>query len=86
MADRLVALLGPGVGPEVPLLGRRAKIRVNGLREGERVAVTLQNGKGVVSSSIKEDGDHSIECGRMVSVSHEGTSIGLICEVIRGSI
>lgn len=80
LADRIVALLGPGRGPEVPLLGRRATWRVSGLNGcSEGVHCVVDQHKGVM---MYEDGEAELPAGKYARCIYEGES-SVICEIVR---
>lgn len=78
MADKLVALLGPGDGPRM-FTGRMSNLvaRVVNLTEG-CVSVSHDQGTTVIS----EVGNHQLPDTEFVQFSHKGKSKSLICTLL----
>lgn len=82
MSDRLVGLIGPGKGPQVPTWYRSSVAKIAGLRPGGTVLVHTEGG---VITKLDGDGVHAIPKSEYVQFEHEGDSKYLLCEVLRAN-
>lgn len=74
--QNIVALIGPGRGPEIPLRAHPAHAHVRGLDGGE-LKIRHLAGEMVVSS----DGIYPLPNSASVSVEYMGSNVGMVCSV-----
>lgn len=79
MSWSMVALIGPGVGPRIPISRKKAILRVSGREDGE-VRIF---GDGKLHETVNCNGNHALPDAEFVMVEYAGNSKTLIAEVIR---
>jgi hypothetical protein len=78
MVERLVALIGPGNGPQVHVKGfREPVLRIRQLTCGGHVVVVTDGQEQIIT----ESGDHTIPEARWLQCRHVGKSKKLTCVV-----
>jgi hypothetical protein len=85
MTKRSCALIGPGHGPRVNLVGT-AVVRVNGLGEAESAEVRLYDGHGQLVGHllVTNDGLHTLPDARFACVKYGGTNRKFLCVILMG--
>jgi hypothetical protein len=79
MVERLLALIGPGKGPQVRMKGfRKPILRVRQLTCGGHVIVKTDGGEKIIDQS----GDHELPESGWIQCQHVGKSKKLTCIVI----
>lgn len=78
MADKLVALLGPGDGPRL-FIGRMPTVvaRIVGLKDGE---VLIIHDQGTIV--VQNGGEYDLPESQFVQFKHDGKSKSLICTLL----
>lgn len=79
MAQLMVALIGPGAGPQVPRGGGACVVRISGMQDGY-AKIFVDN---LLHKTVIGNGNSDIPEGEFVSVEYNGKSRTLIAEVVR---
>jgi hypothetical protein len=79
MSWLMVALIGPGKGPSIPLSKKAAVLRVSG-HQGGVVNAYVDSVRCLQASG---NGNYPLDPGEFVEVEYDGPSKSLIAEVVR---
>lgn len=81
MSWLMVALIGPGKGPSVPMTRRKALLRVTGQKDGVLRAFVDNELQFIVEAN----GNYELPVGEFFQAEYSGTSKALIAEIVRES-
>ncbi len=83
--ESVVALIGPGNGPKIPMFSRKSFVRVSGMNGGVLIIRTQDKLRQTVGSPmvLKSDGDYEISPNAYMSAACDDADKTLIVHLVR---